>query len=155
CSFWVTSRVYGYTPDVRLPRPFTELRIGRLDDEQVSGFVARWYGIQVPHNERERGELMESLLHAVHRTPSVRRLAGNPLLLTLMAFIHQGLRRLPTDRGELYDLCVDMLLRDWQDARRGHVAGAEPHPFEKLGLHVHTQKDYLACLALDMQERNE
>jgi tetratricopeptide (TPR) repeat protein len=155
CPFWVTSRIYGYTPDVRLPEPFAELRVGRLDDEQVDGFVGRWYAIQLPHNERERGELTESLRHAVHRTPSVRRLAGNPLLLTLMAFIHQGLRRLPTDRGELYDLCVDMLLRDWQDGRRGHKGAAEPHPFEKLGLHVQTQKDYLAHLALFMQERNE
>ena len=145
----------GLHADVRLPESIHELRVGRLEDAQVDDFVGRWYAIQIPHNERERTELTESLRHAVHRTPSVRRLAGNPLLLTLMAFIHQGLRRLPTDRGELYDLCVDMLLRDWQDARRGHTGVAEPHPFEKLGLHVHTQKDYLAHLALFMQERNE
>jgi hypothetical protein len=51
-----------------------------------------------------------------------------------MAFIHQGLRKLPQDRGELYEKCVEMLLKTWQEARRGEEAPA--HAFTRLGLHV-------------------
>ena len=156
CPFWITSRIYGYTRDVELPSAeFDELHIGRLDDEQVSTFIGRWYAIQMQSNLREREELTESLRHAVLRTGGVRRLAANPLLLTLMAFLHQSLGRLPQERGELYELCIDMLLRTWQEARRGEGQRSDPHPFEKLGLHVATQKDYLAHLAFFVQERND
>lgn len=156
CRFWVTSRIYGYTRDVELPSAeFEELTIGRLDDDQVHQFIARWYEIQEPDNLRERTELAESLLGAVHRSASVRRLAGNPLLITLMAFLHQSLGRLPRERGELYELCIDMLLRTWRDARSGEGPRLDPHPFERLGLHVATQKDYLAHLAIYIQDRND
>jgi len=154
--FWITSRIYGYTRDVDLPSSeFEELHLGRLDDEQVSTFIGRWYAIQVQSNPRERDELTESLRHAVLRTGGVQRLAANPLLLTLMAFLHQSLGRLPQERGELYELCIDMLLRTWQEARRGEGPRSDPHPFEKLGLHIATQKDYLAHLAFFIQERND
>lgn len=69
-----------------------------------------------------------------------------------MAFIHQGLRRLPQDRGELYEKCVEMLLKTWQEAKREEDDRAPSHPFEELGLHVNAQKDYLAHLALHLQE---
>lgn len=155
-AFWITSRIYGYTRDVELPSAeFDELHIGRLDDGQVSTFIERWYAIQLQSNPRERDELTASLREAVLRTGGVRRLAANPLLLTLMAFLHQSLGRLPQERGELYELCIDMLLRTWQEARRGEGPRSDPHPFEKLGLHVATQKDYLAHLAFFVQQRND
>jgi hypothetical protein len=154
CPFWVTSRIYGYTSSVRLPSAsFVHYRVGRLDDEQVSGFIERWYAIQIPDNPRERDERARSLRDAVHRTPSVRRLAHNPLLLTLMAFIHHGLRKLPQDRGELYDKCVEMLLKTWQEAKREE--GVAPRALQGIDLHVQTQKDYLAHLAFFVQEKNQ
>ncbi|MCY1074685.1 metallophosphoesterase [Archangium lansingense] len=155
CPVWVTSRIYGYTPDVRLPASELEhVRLGRLDDAQVGDFIHRWYTLQCPHNERERAEFTDSLHRAVQRTPSVRRLAGNPLLLTLMAFIHQGTKRLPKDRGELYSKCTEMLLKTWQEAKYGEDEQA-PHAFSRLNLPIQTQKDYLAHLALHVQERNQ
>ncbi len=152
CPVWVTSRIYGYTADVRLPAAdFAERRIGRLDDAQIDDFIARWFRVLAPHNPRERAEQESALREAVHRTPSVRLLATTPLLLTLMAFLHQGMRKLPQDRGELYEKCVEMLLKTWQEAKRPPGGDADLHPFEKLGLYLHTQKDYLAHLALAMQ----
>ena len=153
CPCWVTSRVYGYTRDVRLPNEtFAHYSVARLDAAQIDDFIARWYALQYSDNAREQDERVRSLQHAVRRSPSVQRLAGNPLLLTLMAFIHHGQRSLPQDRGELYEQCVQMLLKTWQEAKRegGLAAGhaGDPHPFEKLGLHVATQKDYLAHLAM-------
>jgi len=155
CPLWVTSRIYGYSGDARLSgEVFRHHRVVRLGDEQVNDFIHRWYQVQQPHNPRERQDLEESLRGAVHRTPSVRRLAENPLLLTLMAFIHQGLRRLPQDRGELYEKCVEMLLKTWQEARQGEGEAGSPHPFDKLQLDLNRQKDYLAHLAFHLQENS-
>jgi hypothetical protein len=154
CPFWVSARIHGYGGDGRLPvADFAERRILRLDDAQVDDFIARWYTLLAPPNPRERDDLQRSLRDAIHRTPSVRRLASTPLLLTLMALLHLGARKLPRDRGELYDTCVRLLLETWQEAKRSPSGEAEPHAEERLGLHVHTQKDYLAHLAFAMQSR--
>lgn len=153
CRFFVTARIHGYTSDIALPRDsFDHVRIAPLEDEQVNDFLGRWYAIQIPDNPRELNERKESLRRAIFRTPSVRRLAGNPLLLTLMAFLHRTLGQLPEDRCELYERCVDMLLRSWQEAK-GPLEADEIHPFERLRLRPHVQKEYLAYLALNVQER--
>ena len=138
CPLWVTSRVYGYTHDVRLPTDdFSHYRVGRLEPLQIDDFVERWYVIQYPENERERQEQVNSLQNALRRNPSVQRLAGNPLLLTLMAFIHYGQRTLPQDRGELYEQCIQMLLKSWLEAKRKAASAAgndAPHGNEIIGL---------------------
>jgi predicted NACHT family NTPase len=125
---------------------FAHYRVANLDAAQIDDFIARWCAVQYSDNAREQEERVRSLQRAV-RSPSVQRLAGNPLLLTLMAFIHHGQRALPQDRGELYEQCVQMLLRTWQEAKTTAdwrpVRRADPHPLEKLGLHMATQKDYL------------
>lgn len=153
-TMWIASRAYGYTADIRLPRnEFKHFRVGPLTTEQIDHFINRWYTFQHASNTSERTEFTNSLREAVHHTPSVRRLATNPLLLTLMAFVHHGLRRLPQDRGELYALCVTMLLKTWQEVKRRDGEQAI-HPFEQLRLHLQTQKDYLAHLAFDMHHRS-
>lgn len=150
--FWVTSRIYGYTENVRLPKTFDHYQITRLDEAQIDDFVRRWYSIQVG-SEQEAKEQAASLQAAIRRAPGVKRLAGNPLLLTLMAFIHQGLRRLPKDRGELYDKCLEMLLKTWEEAKVSE--GENPRNISGLALNVATQKDYLAHLAFFIQQKNQ
>ncbi|MBK9258706.1 MAG: metallophosphoesterase [Polyangiaceae bacterium] len=150
--FWVTSRIYGYTENVRLPETFDHYRIARLDDTQINDFVTRWYEHQIGEPQ-EAAAQAKSLQAAIRRTPGVKRLAGNPLLLTLMAFIHQGLRRLPKDRGELYDKCIDMLLKTWEEAKVGD--GENPRSIKGLALNESTQKDYLAHLAFFIQQKNQ
>lgn len=150
--FWVTSRIYGYTENVRLPKTFDHYQIARLDEAQINDFVHRWYSVQVG-SEQEAKEQAVSLQAAIRRAPGVKRLAGNPLLLTLMAFIHQGLRRLPKDRGELYDKCLEMLLKTWEEAKV--CDGENPRNISGLALNVATQKDYLAHLAFFIQQKNQ
>ena len=155
CPFWVTSRIYGYTADVRLPTAeFTHYRLAPLGDSDIVDFVTRWYALQLSHNPREREERIASLTRAIAHTPSVRRLAGNPLLLTLTAFIHHGLKQLPQGRGELYDKCIEMLLRTWQEAKYEDGTPPAAPPAELPPLPLQTQRDYLAHLALRAQERH-
>lgn len=49
--------------------------------------------------------------------PCVKRLAVNPLLLTILALIQRQGRELPSHRVELFDLCVSTLLETWVKAK--------------------------------------
>ncbi len=150
CPVWVTSRIHGYTADIALPRDeFEHLRMGPLVDDDVDRFIERWYRIQLPENDRLRADQQTSLRRAVFRTAQVRALATNPLLLTLMAFVHRFLGHLPQERGELYEKCVDMLLRTWLDAKER----PEKHAFERRALPTELPRIYLEKLALHVQSR--
>lgn len=153
CEVWVTSRVFGYDGDVRLPgSEFSHYQLTPVSEEQVKQFIIDWYVVQCPDNDRQRQDRIDSLTKALARNPRVKQLSGNPLLLTLMAFIHQGLGVLPQDRGELFEKCCDMLLRTWREAKAEQpgVSISTPNPFGDM--HVNTLKDYLAHLAIHMQE---
>lgn len=156
CSVWVTSRIYGYTEEVALSKEdFVHLRIAAMDDAQVDNFITRWHDLRFPEGGRDRDEQEAMLKKAVRQTESVRELACNPLLLTLMAFIHQGTRRLPHHRGDIYENCIEVLLKTWLEEKLNEDYENVGHPGEELGLHLTTQKDYLAHLALAAQEHGD
>ncbi len=150
CPIWVTSRIHGYTHDIALPNEeFEHVMIGALDDAQIDDFLSRWYAIQIPHDAQKQAEQKNSLRQAIFRTKQVEALARNPLLLTLMAFVHRFLGHLPQDRGELYDKCIEMLLRSWLEARDR----PQKHAYEELALSKELPRDYLEALAYHVQDR--
>ncbi|HRI72656.1 MAG TPA: NACHT domain-containing protein, partial [Polyangium sp.] len=150
CPIWVTSRIHGYTHDIALPtNEFEHVMIGALDDAQIDDFLNRWYSIQFPYDSSKRSGQKNSLRQAIFRTKQVRALAENPLLLTLMAHVHRCHGNLPQDRGELYEECVEMLLRSWLEARER----AQKHPYEDLALPKEIPRDYLEALAYHVQDR--
>ena len=46
-------------------------------------------------------------------TPSVKRLATNPPLLTILVLICENVGKLPNGRAKLYETCTDTLLPEW------------------------------------------
>ncbi|MBI3270012.1 MAG: SUMF1/EgtB/PvdO family nonheme iron enzyme [Planctomycetes bacterium] len=86
--------------DVRHVDPF--------DADDIRGFVARWSAKQPIAGDRDAfaAELTDRIL----RTPRLRQLASNPLLLTMMGVVQYDQGRLPEDRDRLYELCCDYLL---------------------------------------------
>jgi predicted NACHT family NTPase len=63
--------------------------------------------------EDEKTELMDG----IDRHPGIERLAGNPLLLTILVLIKRQGVTLPDRRVELYELYLETLLRSWHKAR--------------------------------------
>ena len=47
-------------------------------------------------------------------TPSVKRLATNPLLLTILVLIYENVGKLPNRRAKLYETCTQTLLESWR-----------------------------------------
>ncbi|MBU7045160.1 MAG: NACHT domain-containing protein [Theionarchaea archaeon] len=154
-QIWVTSRFVGYSGDVRLPPDqFQHYEVAPLDKKQIETFIKNWYEIQVPHNERIRVRRINSMVSAINIHPRVQRLAANPLLLTLMALIHQHETQLPRDRGALYDKCIEMLIFRWQQ-RKDEELGQSNVLLDELNMPEDTVRRYLAGLAFWIQTENE
>ncbi len=123
-KFVLTSRIVGY-PEVRPQvEGLAECTLVDLEDEQIEDFVGKWTAaleraalgqtrVAVFEAERER----EELLSAIHRSPGVRALAVNPLLLTILALMKRQGITLPERRVELYQKYVETLLKHWNLAR--------------------------------------
>ena len=101
----VTSRELGYRPQRLRQAGFRHFRLQDLADAQILEFIQRWH--QLPGLER----LRQRLQTAVFDSP-IRELAGNPLLLTLMAILNRH-QELPRDRAELYHQASRVLLHQW------------------------------------------
>ncbi|MEI7940577.1 MAG: SUMF1/EgtB/PvdO family nonheme iron enzyme [Verrucomicrobiota bacterium] len=91
-----------------------------FDDEKISKFITAWYTAHVPKPfSREEAEERRDRLQQALQRPELRRLAGNPMLLTDMALLHTHRGRLPNDRAKLYKEVIELLLLRWDEARQG------------------------------------
>jgi len=144
CRVVVTSRIVGYR-DAQLPRGddgFAHFTLSPLDDGDIEQFARRWYDAI-----RTTGDLTDparqnaqALVQGIHSLPGVRRLAANPLLMTLIALIYWREVRLPRRRIELYASAVRMLLTKWVQARTPDVRLSEREATSLLmavAFHVH------------------
>ncbi len=123
-KFILTSRVIGYR-DVRpAAEGLVEATLVDFDDEEIAEFAHKWTAILERQSQgggaaarfdatRESQELVE----AVKRSEGVRRLAANPLLLTILAVMKRQGVTLPERRVELYDQYVRTMLSTWNRAR--------------------------------------
>lgn len=153
-KFVLTSRIIGYR-QARLPvEDMVECTLADFSDEQIQAFLEHWSLVlekQVHRDsdlarvnaERERQELWS----AIQRSPGVRALAANPLLLTILALIKRQGVTLPERRVELYDLSLRTLLSTWNRARS---LGLEEVPGQDIDERLTLR--LLAPLALWMHE---
>jgi hypothetical protein len=123
--FVVTSRVRGYTGDAMLKGEFTRCDIQPFDAKDRAEFVANWVTLLFrvsPEEARTEGTPAEqeftNLTQGIEQNDRIRPLAVNPLLLTVIAIVHWNRKRLPEQRVDLYDECVDVLLGQRKDAER-------------------------------------
>ena len=129
--FLITSRVAGYDqaafPDYR------HFTIAELTSEQIDYFIPRWCRTNVlrarglstsSYSDRDAALAREiehrkkELEAAVNGNQSVRELAMNPLLLTLLAVMQQNSIELPRRRVELYDTVTRTLLENRNIAKK-------------------------------------
>jgi formylglycine-generating enzyme required for sulfatase activity len=121
----VTSRIEGYWDEPLRGFAHGQLSPLRPPDE-VEALLLRWYTAHEltyqPHPalaERRAQGRVDRLLPRVLEWPSVRRLATNPLLLTILALIHENVGRLPNRRIKLYEICAQTLIESWRQAQTG------------------------------------
>ncbi|MFF8769166.1 HEAT repeat domain-containing protein [Kitasatospora sp. NPDC015120] len=113
----VTSRKYGYRSGEFTTTGFTQVMLQNLERTQVESFIRRWYAAAHPEDLNQADRLAQRLLSAVRELRAVADLAGNPMLLTILAAIGLG-RTIPRERREVYAHAVEVLISRWdKDAK--------------------------------------
>lgn len=113
---------------------FEVARLRPLDTEQVREFVEKWFGVV----SGGAPDLRDGLLGTIRSNASVRRIATNPQLLTMLCALYLGQRSLPEARAMLYRQVVDHLLRAHREALKSR--GGEYRVrrlLRKLAWHMH------------------
>lgn len=109
----VTSRPAGYALARFSDHLFTHAKIREFDDEQIKQLVEHLYQyfVQKPTlSEEDESDIV--ILLKRWREPGLRRLAANPLLLTVMC-IQSRARGMADRRGDIYESCARLLLSRW------------------------------------------
>lgn len=123
----MTCRVLSYTepkekePDLRLAK-FPEFELAQFDEKQIEDFIERWYAeltnLGSMTMERAHG-LGAGLKTQIGERTELNKLAGNPLLLTIMAVVNTDEGQLPDSRAKLYETIIEKLLWQWEQSSKG------------------------------------
>ena len=119
----VTLRVRAYTGGAVLGQQFVRCDIQPFAAQERDAFLRNWVNQlfrirdQVDPDGSAAAAELDALSEAIE-TSSIRLLATNPLLLTVIAIVHWNRKRLPEQRVDLYDECIDVLLGQRKQAEQ-------------------------------------
>ncbi|KST64512.1 NACHT domain-containing protein [Mastigocoleus testarum] len=111
----VTSRIIGYKPQRLQDAEFKHFMLQDLETEQIQDFIERWHELTF-NDEVDKIRKKQRLLSGIDNSAAIQELAGNPLLLTMMAILNRN-QELPRDRAELYNQASRVLLHQWDVER--------------------------------------
>jgi len=120
----ITSRWLGYKAQRLRDAGFRHFILQDLEIEQIQEFIERWHELFTDQLDNLRKK--ERLIKAIQDSKAIRELAGNPLLLTMMAILNRN-QELPRDRPELYNQASRVLLHQW-DVERFLIEDARIDP---------------------------
>jgi hypothetical protein len=124
CRIVVTSRTAAYRTgsEWRLSEKFKVVELAPYTQEQIRQYIDNWYTAAAQsrpgsfggrdHARQSARKQAKNLWEALQDQENLRPLARQPLLLTLIALIHEANRQMPRNRGELYEETV-RLLNKW------------------------------------------
>ncbi|HYC91666.1 MAG TPA: DUF4062 domain-containing protein [Thermoanaerobaculia bacterium] len=130
-----TSRPIGYRRRILTDAGFAHYTIQDLSPEQARVFLQRWFEIVMPDEKADASYRLARIASELEASQSVRVLAGNPLLLTILAIIGKS-RDLPRDRWMLYEHASAVLINHWDVNRQLKDTSIAPyiHPEDKIEL---------------------
>ncbi len=123
CRFVVTTRPKAYEEEVMLA-DFHHARIGPLEPQAVRTFLQRWAAALIAENQERAKRHARELIEAVESRVEIRRIAGNPVMLTALAVLHWNEKRMPEQRADLYDSILMWLARS-RKRRPGRLSPEE------------------------------
>lgn len=136
----VTSREAGFNLVAAKISGFCERwRVAPLSQDAITKLSLHWHRLMAPGSIAAEEEALSLATH-LYQTLSLRRLAENPLLLTMLLVVKHGAGRLPPNKVSLYGRAVEVLLDTW------NIKGHEP-------LNVWESVPQLAYIALELMQR--
>ncbi|MBV9141104.1 MAG: HEAT repeat domain-containing protein [Pseudonocardiales bacterium] len=142
----VTSRVVGYQPRVLRDAGFVQYTVQDLGPDKIDAFLRSWYGLVLRDRQGAAETRRKWLTQAIEDSAPIRELAGNPLLLTILAIIGKH-QELPRERGKVYDHAAGVLVQHW-DVNK-HLANED---IDADVIREDDKKELLRELATRMQE---
>ncbi len=112
----VTSRLVGYKEQILRDAGFAHFGIQDLDDSQIETFIKGWFALTFPQQPQQAAQRVKRVWGSVQKSRPIRLLAGNPMLLTIMALLARE-EELPRERAKFYEKAVEVLCHHW-DANR-------------------------------------
>lgn len=121
CRVLVTCRTAAYREGAawRLSARFKVVELAPYTWGQIQQYINNWYAVAAINRPGSMGhrddaeanarKYATSLSNTLREQHGLWSLARQPLLLTLIALIHEENRRLPHNRGDLYEKTVDLL----------------------------------------------
>ncbi len=129
--FIVSSRVAGYDSASLDKRAFAHHTIVPFGEKEIQSFVEKWYTAREREPEQARTR-SANLFNDLKANERLLKLAENPLMLTIIALVHQRAQgKLPDARVELYDRCADTLIEEW-DKWKGLAPEDRARPYYQL-----------------------
>jgi hypothetical protein len=89
---------------------FTDVEVADFNEEQKERFVNNYF-VAEPHTAT-------ACWQQIKGNRSLKELACNPLLLTLLCIAFNHNNNFPSDRGRLYHDAAEALLQEWDNSRR-------------------------------------
>ena len=140
----LTSRVVGYQAQRLREAEFRHFMLQDLDSRQITDFVNRWHEVTFD-DLGQAAPKRDRLQKAIRESNSIAMLAGNPLLLTMMAVLNRN-QELPRDRADLYAQASRLLLHQWDTER-----ALEDFPGMSNEIGLREKTDILRRVAAHMQ----
>ncbi|MEO1399794.1 MAG: NACHT domain-containing NTPase [Cyanobacteria bacterium J06635_1] len=122
---------------------FTEVEIADFNQEQMRAFADNWFSIKKDSLKAER------IVSHLESNRRFRELATNPLLLTLLCLVFEDSGDFPSNRSELYQEGLDVLLKKWDAGRNIERAQA----YQKMSRQ--RKEDLLSNIAFATFEHND
>lgn len=150
----ITSREAGFTLVAPCLAQFcTRWKIAPLQKEEIKTLCTQWHLLMHGESPQTLAEA-EDFSNSIINSSALRKLAENPLLLTMLLVVKHGYGRLPPDRVSLYSRAVEVLLDTWNIKGHDALNPKEAVPqlayaaFElmKAGKQTATEKELLEIL---------
>lgn len=123
-------------------KDFTEVEIADFDESDIISFANKWFATKSSAKSK-------IFIQKLQTNVSIRELATNPLLLTLLCLVFEELSDFPMNRSDLYKEGLDILLKKWDSKRNIERSQI----YKKLS--VQHKKDLLSQIALITFEQGE
>ncbi|MCP5086182.1 MAG: hypothetical protein GY952_05185, partial [Rhodobacteraceae bacterium] len=150
----VTSRSRAYQGAAVLPEEFRVASVQPMTPDQVNALAARWCrAVYDSDNAPAEALRLQAAIAGLEQHRAARqeqRLAETPLLVTIIAIVHYNQRRLPEQRAELYEKCVEVLLTEGH-----HSASDATYELADWGGTLTEKRGLLAFLAFEMMGAGE
>lgn len=121
---------------------FIEVEVADFNNEQISTFVSNWF-------KQDNSVKARRFAQKLNENKSIKELATNPLLLTLLCLVFEESGDFPLNRSELYKEEVDILLKKWDSQRNIE----RDDLYKKLSLK--RKEDLLSYIAWQTFERGD